>query len=89
LLFGFCIFFFCVFLSFFRFFLYFQHPQEGKLLKRHGPLSIWVDSILWSHSSNAYPFWENDHLSSLHVPLNSIRSFSNFLGLAYEPNFSS
>jgi len=27
--------------------IFLQHPQEGKLLKSHGPLGIWVNSILW------------------------------------------
>jgi len=33
--------------SFLPIFLFFQHPQEGELLKRHGSLGIWVSSIPW------------------------------------------
>jgi len=44
------IFCFCVSFSFWLclyFSIFLQHPQEGKLLKSHGSLGIWVNSILW------------------------------------------
>jgi len=47
-------------------------PASTKWMKHHGSLGIWVSSFLWSHSANAYPFWENNLLLSCTFALDSI-----------------